>query len=68
MGRQKVTVFASVGGVRRGGGQVFFDKCLSTSLQHRNRMAASSYMPPAGHKNGGFDFSKPPYGKLGHAE
>jgi len=24
-------------------------------------MTASSYMPPIGHKNGGSDFSKPPF-------
>ena len=60
MDRQKVTVFASVGGVRRCEGQAFFDKYLSIGLRHRNRMAASSYMPPAGYKNGGSDFSKPP--------
>ena len=30
MGRQKVTVFASVGGVRRCGGQAFFDQWLSS--------------------------------------
>ncbi|WP_207709438.1 hypothetical protein, partial [Pseudoflavonifractor sp. 60] len=42
MSRQETTVFASLGGVRRCGGQAFFDKCLSTFC----RMAASSYVPP----------------------
>jgi len=38
MGRQKATVFAGVGGVRRCGVQAFFDKCLSL----HKRMAVSS--------------------------
>ena len=42
MSRQETTVFASLGRVRRCGGQAFFDKCLSTFC----RMAASSYVPP----------------------
>ena len=54
MGRQEVTVFAILGGVRRYGGQAFFDKCLSI----RNRMAASSYEPPADIRTAAFDFSK----------
>ncbi|WP_251316494.1 hypothetical protein [Flintibacter muris] len=46
MSRQKTTIFANLGGVHRYGSQAFFDKYLSTF----NRMAASSYMPPTGHK------------------
>ena len=42
MSRQKMTIFAILGGVRRCGGQAFFDKCLSL----HSRMAASSYVPP----------------------
>ena len=36
--RLETTVFATLGGVRRCGGQAFFDKCLSSC----NCMAASS--------------------------
>ncbi len=60
MSRQKSTVFTNLGGVRRCGGLAFFDKCLSLILWHRNRIAASSYVLPLIHKNGGPDFSKPP--------
>ena len=42
MGRLETTIFATLGEVRRCGGQAFFDKCLSI----HNRMAASSYVPP----------------------
>ncbi|NBJ95370.1 hypothetical protein [Parablautia muri] len=52
MSRQKMTIFAILGGVRRCGGQAFFDKCLSTC----NCMAASSYLPPVlDIKSGGFE-------------
>ena len=50
MSRQKVTVFASMGGVRRYGDQAFFDKRLSVDMQYRNRIAASSCMPPNSRK------------------
>jgi len=52
--RQETTIFANLGGVRRYGGQAFFDKCLSL----HNRMAASSYVPPVDIKAAAFDFSK----------
>ena len=42
MSRQKMTIFAILGGVRRCGGRALFDKCLSL----HSRMAASSYVPP----------------------
>jgi len=45
-----------VGRGRRCGGQAFFDKCLSTC----NRMAASSYVPPAEDKKLAALKSKPP--------
>ena len=40
MSRQKMTIFAILGGVRRCGGQAFFDKLLSIC----NCIAAFSYM------------------------
>ena len=64
MSRQEMTFFASAGGVRRFGNQAFFDKYLPIDLRHRNRIAASSNMPPAEHKNGGFECSKPRIGKI----
>ncbi len=38
----KLTIFATLGGVRRCGGHAFFDKYLFL----HNRMAAFSYVPP----------------------
>ena len=54
MGRQKTTIFATVGRGRCCGGQAFFDKCLSTC----NRMAASSQIAASKYKNGGSDLLK----------
>jgi len=51
----KLTIFATLGGVRQCGGQAFFDKCPSTC----NRIAASSYVPPADIKTAALK-SKPP--------
>ncbi len=60
MSRQETTIFASLGGVRRCGGQAFFDKCLSL----HSRMAASSHVPPMNIKAAVLKFVvlKPPFG------
>ena len=56
MDRLETTIFATLGEVRRCGGQAFFDKCLSI----RNRMAASSYCRQSIKKLAALIFSKPP--------
>ena len=61
MSRQKTTIFAIMGSIRRHKRQAFFDKCLSIC----NRMAASSYCRRVIHKKTAVlksVVSKPPFG------